>query len=622
MNSSESGQILVLGTKGVGKTTLLTVLGTKFERMCAFGLSMVPDDRETLLFVRRAARGMLVNHSFPAATDRADATTLSWNVLCGTELLFRLSSLDCAGETISEVFGGDAPEAADYPDTGDEMRKARELLSNLAENATTICIVLAPHQLPGNRSASDLSDPATVACMDAVDDLVYAVAHSRRFDGKRLVVALTQTDGTEIREEIVRRGGPRGYIHAKCPALANSIRFEAAHVVAVAPVVVRDGGSDAENCSRAVYVPERFDSIGLEDLLVGLGGAMESPLAPLAESMHTLRRAEWIYNQALRSGGAADRLCAARKRARAANTFAALAMSLADSTEMDAGVREVTKRHIDEAIVSAKVALKVEEAVSKVLTDRRAPAEPSALRDALVSAAVSAARSVPGIPIPDETELYLSSSAWAERERKALPLAKNGLAATLQKAIAEKDRVGAENAYGRILDIETAEKSDQLRALRPIIDKIEYPDQIRPFLCQGFIQKTDGNRIALGAGNLLCQNDSIRFRPKLLSGFSAEINPIMGTPLALIPAILIGCTWPLSLPIIIVAHLSLKKKVALWHCDLKELANVTVKKKLISCCLTITINDGTEIFISKSIKFLSELNSLASALEKLRGAVD
>ncbi len=610
MNDNTSS-ILILGTKGVGKTTLLTVLGTKFERMGAFGLSMVPCDRATQLFVRNAAHGMAVNHSFPGATDRSDVKPLSWDVLAGTEHLFRVFSLDCAGETISQVFGGNEP-VDDGIDEGQEMRRARETLSDLANGAAAVCLVLAPHQLPGNRSATDLADPATATRMYEIDDLIHAAAHSPRFEGKRFVIVLTRTDGFEVRDEIARFGGPRGYLRAKCPPFANSKRFDDAHVVAVSPVVTND-------CDglQGHYVPENFESLGLEDVLIGLGGAVNSPLSPLADAYRELRRSEWHDAQTLRSGGAADRLSAARRRSAAAESFEAAANDFFDASCADASIRKETELRIRESVVEAQVRLAEEEAVAYILTKSRTPSDPSQLRDKLVSEALAAAKSVPGAPPVVDEDLFLSSPDWAERERLAFPRLRREREEALFTAIKAKDRIGAEKAYRDLIGMGSKERLPKYRKQRIRIDKIEYPDQVPPLLCMCKGKMPNGQAFTPGAGRLVCRNGVLGFQPGFWAPYSPEVNPVMRTPLGFVPAILISITFPISLPILWSVYLYVRKIASRWHCPLSEIQTTSIDKKWFTCHLKIVTRDGGEVEFSKPKNCEADIAAFLSGIKKL-----
>lgn len=603
--SDNASSILMLGTKGVGKTTLLTVLGTKYERMGAFGLSMVPCDRTTQLFVRNAAHGMVVNHAFPAATDRSDAKPLSWDVLAGTDHLFRIFSLDCAGETISQVFVGDE-SVEEGIDEGTEIHNAKETLSALADNASAVCLVLAPHQLPGNRSTADLADSATAARMYEVDDLIHAAAHSPRFKGKRLVVVLTRTDEFAIKDEIVRLGGPRGYLRAKCPAFANSKRFDDAHVMAVAPVVANGGGGDGESQNRSV--PDNFESIGLEDVLIGLGGAVRSPLAPLANAYRELRRSEWNDAQTLRSGGAADRLAATRRRYAAASQFEAAAKSFFDSSSADASVRVETELRIRESVVAAQVRNAEEEAVARVLTDRRAPSDSTQLRDALVSAALAAGKAVPGAPRITEEDLFLSSPDWAKWERGALPRVRRESEEALFAAIKAKDRIGAEKAYQTCMGIAPDKTVHKISSLLSKIAKLEYPDQIDPAECQLRFPETPLGRPFV-YGKIVCRNYFLGYAPSWRLGHCPADPSVF---LFIIPFINI-----VYIVLTILAIFPARKAASKWRCHLQDIQSADIKIGWFNCYLNITAKDGKKMVFATSKKKEQELRRFLGKVKKL-----
>ncbi len=586
-STASSFDILVLGTKGVGKTTLLTVLGMKFERMGAFGLSMVPCDRETQLFVRNAAWSMRVNHVFPAATDRTDARPLSWNVLAGTEPLFRLSSLDCAGETLSQVFCAAHPDSEDI-DEGDDMRITKEALSNLANRATAVCLVLEPGQLPGNRSLRDNSDPDIAARMNEVDDLISAVAHSPKFEGKGLVVALTRTDDFTVHEEIVKNGGPRGYLRAKCPKFTNSKRFDNAHVVALAPVVAAPSNKRTDD-SPVTFVPDNFQSSGLEDFLIALGGSVPSSLVPLAESCRSLLKAEWHDAQMLRSGGAADRLAAARQRADAAAVFQKAAIGFCDLGEMDAVVRTATETRILQSVSAAQVRLAVEEAVSRTLIHRWSPSKGPALLAALVKAAKSAAQSVPDAPPAKDGDFFLSSSVWAERQRAELPRNRRGLEAAVRAAIASKDRIAADSRYMELVSIAENPCSSVLNRLRKSIDKIPFPDQLKPLDCQFRIPGKPQGR-SLVSGQLVCRNGRLQY----LTHFRHvpvwdERNWLYLIPvLFAVPEALCG--------------IAARRRAREWSCDVERIQRIGMTVKWLNCYLEVVAEDGKSVVFAVAKK--------------------
>ena len=465
-------EVLVLGTRGVGKTTLLTVLGMKFERMGVFGLSLVPRGQATMAYVRNSTRRLLFDHAFPAATDTQESQPFVWDVLANTTPLFRLSTLDCAGELISQLFSPDAAEASDTPPPlpSSTPNPAREALQGIAYRAKALCLVMAPRDLPGNRSERRLRDPKERRRFDEIDDLLYVVAHTSRFDGKRLVVALTQTDDPAVREEIARLGGPRGYCLEKCPAFTNSKRFHDAHVVAVAPVVM----PTSQEGSNEGSIPDNFASLGLENLLVALGGAVGSPMAPLAEASRAVLTAEWIDSKALRSGDVADRLAAARRRKNAAAARRAASDAFLNLIGATPDVRMATDARLRGGEWQALRRWTAEEAIADRLARASASARPESLLKKTEAAAKSALAALPGYDNAPPDDLYLSA-AWVARQAGVLPRLREERKKAVRAAMKRRDKAAAEAAFEGWTGIEDKRKLPAAESLRERIAKITPP---------------------------------------------------------------------------------------------------------------------------------------------------
>lgn len=478
MNDQNSNSILVIGTRGVGKTTLLTVLGYKFAKQQAFGLSMVPCDDATRLHVRNVSRQMVINHQFPAATDVHTPKAMSWNVMAGVEPLYRLSTLDVGGELVAEVFGGssDAKDPFDGSES-ESKRKATETLCELADRAKAVCLVLAPDDLPENRTVRSLGNADELKRFDEIDDLIHAVAHSERFNSRKLVVALTRTDDIQVQEEMASLGGPRGYLRRKCPATAASKRFDDAHVVAVAPVVIPEMHQNAaDGAESIVKVPENFDSSGLEDLLVALGGAVAevtTPVADLAEKSRLLRKAEWRYAQELRAGAAADRLAAARHLFSASTDFETSVKTFLSAVSADADIIEITKLSLLGNKSHANQSKALEEAIASSLTNSRVPYDENAFFAFVLDAARHAAEAVAGQVSDNET--FHLTLPWVVEQRTELSRVRKEREKAVIGAIKTKNRAEAEKAFQNWLDIAPSSNDTDRLTYRRRIDAIRWP---------------------------------------------------------------------------------------------------------------------------------------------------
>lgn len=562
--------LLVLGTRGVGKTTLLAVLGYKFEKQGAFGLSLVPCDRETMLHVRAISRNMVQNHRFPAATDKAEFQAVSWNVVAGTTTQFRLSSLDCGGELVSMVFGGGG-ESDPFPESpeGQSLNQAAAELSALAERAKAVCLVLAPDDLPENRSVRSLSDPVESRRFEEIDDLLHAIAHSPKFRGKKIVVALTRTDAPEIRDEIARCGGPAGYCRAKCPVFAPSKRLSAAHVVAVAPVVSAGTGE----------VPDNFASSGLEELLIAFGGAVLDPTAPishLARAQQTLHAAEWSDNLAQLSGTAAERLAAARRFAAATESLRTATESFLDAVSADTLTKSVTRMRLAETEASARHRKAVEEAIAQALTRWWAPRRDDRFCQSVLDAAKAAANAAPGIS-PAASNAFFLPSPWILEQRRELPRARAAAETALRAAIQARDRIAADKAFDAFRWSSPNPDARVFRKFFAQLNRLPYPDLIRPLHCRLLRRSSSQFGIFFGErGRLACRNHRLEYIP-------------------------------------------IYRHAPAWSCDIGDIRETTFRADWLACILEVVAGNGEKkVFGTWTLASRTEMESFRAALEGLR----
>ena len=171
-------EVVILGVKGSGKTVFLSVLGHAFEKIGEFGLNLRPDPR-TKRFVFETWNLMAPDdgspQEFPPATDpNSDPLPLTWNVQVGTSPVFRLSSLDCAGETMVRAFteGGDAARERVFSDALDRVFAAMDRgvpatdapgamaeadpvtrLRTMTRRASVVCLFLNPRDFESQIAA-------------------------------------------------------------------------------------------------------------------------------------------------------------------------------------------------------------------------------------------------------------------------------------------------------------------------------------------------------------------------------------------------------------------------------------------------------------------------------------
>ena len=394
-----SNEVLILGVKGSGKTVFLSVLGHQYEGVGEFGLSLSPD-RQTWKFAYEFYHTMAPEDGseqrFPAATDpKDDPLPLTWLVRAGTETLFRMTTLECAGETMVEAFSGegdaeaeeryseemtaafdamDANTAAGVASKADTVTKLRVM----AKRASVVCLFLNPRDfesqvaaLPGRyaerlerrlerlraegageaelSAARKASGKYLAKARDelkdrygAMLDLLRTFLENPEYRAKRLVFVLTQAGGLE--RAIEEAGGAWGYLNANVRQLESHDLKDRAEAIAVSAVngvalVEEPDGEERERPDGPI------ESTGLEDFLLTVGGTC----SPRLESLKTVRgkclAAELRFTEAMREGEPVQtRLETARQwRSAALEWMQATEHFLAGLGNVRAGVKQRTR---------------------------------------------------------------------------------------------------------------------------------------------------------------------------------------------------------------------------------------------------------------------------------------
>lgn len=360
---NDTKEIVILGVKGSGKTVFLSILGHSFESVGEFGFSMRPDPR-TLRFVTDHYFMMSPDdgtpQKFPDATDpNKDPLPLTWNVKVGTRSVFRMSSLDCAGETMVRAFteAGDeeaerrASDAlADMFDSNDrndssgvdmgvlESIDPVDRLRAMTKRASVVCLFLNPKDfesqiaaLPGRfeerlerkieelrhskqpdadkkiREAKERKAKALDAARKGLKDRFFATREllstfldNPEFSQKRLVFVLTQTGDEALKAAIEEAGGARGFLWANVHELESydiDGRTETIAVSSVDNAVV----SEDENGQEVSRPDGPIESTGLVDFLVGVGGSCSNELFGLKTRLGALRDAELRFVESVRA---------------------------------------------------------------------------------------------------------------------------------------------------------------------------------------------------------------------------------------------------------------------------------------------------------------------------------
>lgn len=380
-----NGEVLVLGVMASGKTTFLSVLGHAFEKTGVFGLGLTAvGGTKTREFVeemwRRMTRSNLDERDFPPATPEESATLLSWNVEVGADCLFRLSTLDCAGETVRKVFAhagprGGASRGADrrgnpFVEAGPDGagRSPESRLRGLAERASVLCLFIRPEDLVAG--LSEEAEEARRRRTRDIVDTVLAVAKGPLGKGRRLLFVLTDSGRhSEWTSRFHEAGGAKKWLFSTIPELERSRRARAANaiVVSAVPQTVRhEGPAGAKEIPATSFRPE-----GLEAFLLSVGGLVHPTLEPLGAGLRAMEDARSSYFDTVSVGGASDfrrrhDLAVAWRESSAAWAGAARRL-LEGSDAIAAGTRADSERFVSETTLEAERWFALETSIEKEL---------------------------------------------------------------------------------------------------------------------------------------------------------------------------------------------------------------------------------------------------------------
>ena len=163
---SEGGvnpDVVVVGMPSCGKTVFFTVLGKKFtnlvdgRRSAPLGFRMSTCDQSTSDVVD-AAYDRLRAGSWPETTKEGQIMPLRWDVLTGKRRVFKLYSMDIAGETFKRTFG-----IGDRKNTSAGGRKTRPKEDMASKSGVAADEIYNRGQDPGSETeaGSELERAAT-----------------------------------------------------------------------------------------------------------------------------------------------------------------------------------------------------------------------------------------------------------------------------------------------------------------------------------------------------------------------------------------------------------------------------------------------------------------------------
>lgn len=411
--------VVVLGVQGSGKTVFLSVLGYTFEEeVGAFGLQLLGSfSNGTRNYVNRIYRAMRYDHEFPMSTNDTERTDLLWSVRNGSRPLFTIESLDCAGETIIDALAHTSRNAgASGEETGKRRTKTtgrggkqlsqgfedldeesandggqgdvRDIIRARIAEAKVICLFLNPADF--NTHVADLS--ATLSEKDQEDAfyrsdgmafLLQTILDTQAADGKKVVLAITQTGDQDVRRRIEELGGAKAYLFEQDSRVSIMRGAETANVIAVSAVneIVwkSPDGELVEPCDensdsakvigrtwtgldrKSHFAPKAHPNLNVEnpssgmvEFLIAIGGDCPE-LKPLAETLSALRNAQFSYASTRRNEnkGEKERLDDAQKLKKALDAYLSAAESyvkehLEGNTPNAGRACAKTNAHLDE----------------------------------------------------------------------------------------------------------------------------------------------------------------------------------------------------------------------------------------------------------------------------------
>ena len=402
-------EVLILGISGSGKTTFLTVLGHRFEETSVFGLGMTAArGTDTYRFVGEMWHQMtapLHQRAFPAATDpTSEAAYISWDVNAGITPLFRLSTLDCGGETVYRVFADSDETAEDGPQ--------ETQLRQLADNASVICLFVRPSDLEtGSAKHPDASDRERERSRKTVETLL-AVSREDVDEDKKLVFVLA--DSLSYDEDIKRAGGPKAWLFSEVPQLQRERRAASASVIATSAVV-----ETIPSETGGVVPADNFSSEGLETFLLSVGGLVCDALKPMSDAILSLQDSEIAYAEVLdypsKERPLFERKAKCDDYRDAGRRFELAAKTLLEKFSAGPAVRQKTELFVADRIHGSKLAANLESVLESSLrtlaasnsTEAELPAQWFSFRTKILEEAALAAGKVDSYP-----ERTLPSADW------------------------------------------------------------------------------------------------------------------------------------------------------------------------------------------------------------------
>ena len=372
-------RVVLLGVRGSGKTVFLSVLSRAFQNPGAFGFSLsgvvgTPTDEHTSAHYR----AMLFDKRWPDTTTENEFVHLSWSAKSGTNTMFALDSIDCAGELIVKALAPSLlPPPGSGASTGEGKRQTKRknadsnslntndsgdspasasvsenetLLRECVAAADVICLFVNPRDIAAARVAVNATDDALVR-HDAMTRLLRTFLDTPAGEGKHIVLAITQSASPGIRRAIDTAGGPRSYLLQNEQFLSTILRFRSVPVLAVS-AVNNTGDLDAKGKPTPLLKKDGMDSSGLVEFFLAIGAACSEDLTSLDNALQKVRAAQFTLAKRRHDGNSVkDRLAAAKALREAWDDYVSTANDYLHrhrGNEMVAEWRRDTMAHLDE----------------------------------------------------------------------------------------------------------------------------------------------------------------------------------------------------------------------------------------------------------------------------------
>jgi ABC-type dipeptide/oligopeptide/nickel transport system ATPase subunit len=97
-------KVAIVGTRGSGKTTLMTVLAKRYQKKRADGLFLRAMNKETMAFTEKNWRRLTQELNWPPQTPPGELQQLNWVLQKGNDV-HEIKLVDFAGETFRDIFG-------------------------------------------------------------------------------------------------------------------------------------------------------------------------------------------------------------------------------------------------------------------------------------------------------------------------------------------------------------------------------------------------------------------------------------------------------------------------------------------------------------------------------------